>query len=405
MKNSKHRILTTHVGSLVRTPELVELLIRDRLGEPPDSETYEKTLREGERDVVRRQAEIGIDVVDDGEYGKANWITYLNERISGMEPEPAIRDLEAKAHRFWPEQERFGDFYKRYEEFESIQWLPETPSRDRYRGSQVAEYRSSVCTSRLEYKPQALQRDIANLKAGLEGVEVEEAFMPVVAPCSFELVPNHYYNSQEDYLFALAEVLSVEYKMIVDAGFLLQVDDAFLPMQRVLLFRGKPFAEYRRWAEVRMEALNRALKGIPEDRVRYHICFGSQNMPHTTDPALKDIIDLVLSANAQAYAFEASNPRHEHEWQLWRDVKLPEGKLLIPGVVGHATNIVEHPELVALRLKNFAGLVGRENILAGTDCGFSQSWNSPRVHVQVQWAKLQALVEGARLASAELRKA
>ena len=402
MKNSENRILTTHVGSLVRTPELVELMILDRLGEPVDGRTYEKALRDGVGDVVRRQAETGLDVIDDGEYGKANWITYLNERIDGMEPEPAIRVLEAKAHKFWPEQERFGDFYRRYEEFESLQWLPETPSRERYHGSQVAEYRSSFCTSALKYKPEALQRDIANFRAALEGVEVEEAFMPVVAPCSFELVPNRYYESQEDYLFALAGVLNVEYRMIVEAGFLLQVDDAFLPMQRVISFRGKDFSEYRKWAEVRMEALNQALEGIPEDRVRYHICFGSQNMPHTSDPALRDIIDLVLTAQAQAYCFEASNPRHEHEWQLWRDVKLPEGKLLIPGVIGHATNIVEHPELIALRLKNFAGLVGKENVLAGTDCGFSQSWNSPRVHVQVQWAKLQALVEGARLASKEL---
>lgn len=404
MKNSENRILTTHVGSLVRTPELVELMIRDRLGETVNMDTFEMVLRDGVREVVKKQAEIGLDVIDDGEYGKANWITYLNERIAGMEPEPAIRDLEAKAYRFWPEQDRFGDFYKRYDEFESVQWLPETPSRERYHGSQVAEYRGSICTARLEYRPEALLRDIGNLKAALEGLEVEEAFMPVVAPCSFELVPNHYYDTQEDYLFALAEVLSVEYRMIVDAGFLLQVDDAFLPMQRVLQFRDRPFAEYRKWAEVRMEALNRALAGIPEERVRYHICFGSQNMPHTTDPALADIIDLVLMARAQAYAFEASNPRHEHEWQLWRDVKLPEGKLLIPGVVGHATNIVEHPELIALRLENFAGLVGRENVLAGTDCGFSQSWNSPRVHEQVQWAKLQALVEGARLASEALWK-
>lgn len=404
MKNSKNRILTTHVGSLVRTPELVEYMIRDRLGEVVNMETFEQALRDGVRDVVRRQAEIGLDVIDDGEYGKANWITYLNERIAGIEPDPDVRELEARAWKFWPEQERFCDFYKRYEEFESVQWLPETPSRERYHGSQVAEYRSSVCTSKLEYKPEALLRDIDNFKAALGEVEVEEAFMPVVAPCSFELVPNRYYDSQEDYLFALAEVLSVEYRMIVDAGFLLQVDDAFLPMQRVLQFRDKPFADYRKWAELRMEALNGALEGIPEDRVRYHICHGSQNMPHTTDPALGDIIDLVLKAGAQAYAFEASNPRHEHEWQIWKDVKLPEGKLLIPGVVGHATNIVEHPELIALRLKNFADLVGRENVLAGTDCGFSQSWNSPRVHVQVQWAKLQALVEGARLASVDLWK-
>jgi 5-methyltetrahydropteroyltriglutamate--homocysteine methyltransferase len=173
-------------------------------------------------------------------------------------------------------------------------------------------------------------------------------------------------------------------------------------MQRFLMFRDKDFSAYRQWAQLRMEALNHALKGIPEDRVRYHICFGSQNIPHTTDPDLRDIIDIVLMANAQAFAIEASNPRHEHEWELWQDVELPDGKLLIPGVIGHGTNIVEHPELIAQRLKNFAGLVGRENVIAGSDCGFSQSWNSPRVHASVQWAKLDALVEGARLASAAL---
>ncbi len=402
MKNSDKRILTTHVGSLVRTPELVELMIRDRLGETVDRDEYEAALREGVREVVQKQAQAGVDVIDDGEYGKANWITYLSERIGGMEPEPAVRELESKASRFWPEQDRYGDFYKRYEEYESMQWLPETPSRERYHGSQVAEYRNCYCASKLEYKQEALERDIENFSSALAEVGVEEAFMPVVAPCSVELVTNRYYDTQEDYLFALADVLSVEYRMIVEAGFLLQVDDAFLPMQRVLLFRDRDFSEYRRWAELRMEALNHALEGIPEEKVRYHVCFGSQNMPHTSDPSLKDIIDLVLKARAQAYVFEASNPRHEHEWQIWRDVALPDGKILIPGVIGHATNIVEHPELIALRLKNFAGLVGRENVIAGSDCGFSQSWNSPRVHAQVQWAKLEALVEGARLASREL---
>jgi 5-methyltetrahydropteroyltriglutamate--homocysteine methyltransferase len=401
MQASDTRIRTTHVGSLVRTPELVELMIKNRLGEPVDEPTYEKALRAGVRDVVKRQADIGIDTVDDGEYGKINWITYLCDRIGGLESVTPPEELEGK---IWPEQERFGDFYQRYAEFESTQWLPDSPSRSRYHGGQIAEYRNLVCSSALKYKPELLQRDIENFTAALDEVEVDEAFMPVVAPCSMELTPNEHYGTQEEYLFALADALSVEYRMIVDAGFILQVDDAILPMQRFMLFQGKDFAEYRRWAELRMEALNQALKGIPEDRIRYHICFGSQNVPHTADPNLRDIIDLVLMANARAYSIEASNPRHEHEWQIWRDVRLPEGKILIPGVVGHATNIVEHPELIALRLKNFAELVGRENVIAGSDCGFSQSWNSPRVHVQVQWAKLAALVEGARLASRQLWK-
>ncbi len=401
MKDSDDRIRTTHVGSLIRTPELVELMIRDRLGERIDEQAYEEALRDGVRAAVKRQADIGVDAIDDGEYGKSNWITYLCDRIGGLELVKAPEDLEGK---IWPEQERFGDFYQRYAEFESTQWLPDAPSRERYRGSQIAEYRNAVCTSALKYKPASLERDIRNFKAALEEVEVDEAFMPVVAPCSMEITPNQHYRTQEDYLFALADTLRDEYRMIVDAGFILQVDDAILPMQRFMLFQGKDFAEYRQWAELRMEALNHALKGIPEDRVRYHICFGSQNVPHTSDPNLRDIIDIVLTAKAQAYSIEASNPRHEHEWQIWQDVKLPEGKILIPGVVGHATNIVEHPELIALRLKNFAELVGRENVIAGSDCGFSQSWNSPRVHVQVQWAKLEALVEGTRLASRQLWK-
>jgi 5-methyltetrahydropteroyltriglutamate--homocysteine methyltransferase len=400
MKNSDTRIRTTHVGSLVRTPELVELMIKKRLGEPVDERAYERALEDGVRDVVKRQAEIGIDVIDDGEYGKINWITYLCDRIGGLEPQRT----EAAEGSIWPEQQRFGEFYQRYGEFESMQWLPKTPSRHRYHGGQIEEYMNVACTSALKYKPEPLERDIRNFKAALQEIEVDETFMPVVAPCSMEITPNRYYKTQEEYLFAIADALSVEYRMIVDAGFILQVDDAILPMQRFMTFQGVEFAEYRKWATVRMEALNHALKGIPEDQVRYHICFGSQNVPHTTDPNLRDIIDLVLMANARAYSIEASNPRHEHEWQIWRDVKLPGGKILIPGVIGHATNIVEHPELIALRLKSFADLVGRENVIAGSDCGFSQSWNSPRVHVQVQWAKLESLVEGARLASKYLWK-
>ena len=401
MRRSEGRIRTTHVGSLVRTPELVELMIRRWLGEPDDPAAYEEALRAGVSDVVRRQTGVGIDVVNDGEFGKSNWITYISERMTGITRSERAPRPDAT---IWPEQDRFGEFYHRYSEYESVQWLPDTPSRDQYRGRQLEEYSTWECTGALGYNPGPLERDIANLSAAVDdlGAEVEEAFMPVVAPCSLEICRNHHYATQEEYLFALADALAVEYRMIVDAGFLLQVDDAMLPMQRFQRFREASEVEYRRWAEVRVEALNHALAGIPEDRVRYHICFGSQNVPHTTDPDLRDIIDLILRADAQAYSIEACNPRHEHEWQMWRDVDLPDGKILIPGVVGHATNVVEHPELVALRLKNFADLVGRENVVAGTDCGFSQSWNSPRVHEQVQWAKLATMVEGARIASDEL---
>jgi 5-methyltetrahydropteroyltriglutamate--homocysteine methyltransferase len=375
-------------------------MIKNYLGESVGQQQYEQALKDGVNDVVKTQAETGIDVIDDGEFGKINWVTYLCERLNGLERVAVEPDVKRRI--IWPEQERYGDFYRVHNQYESIQWLPDTPSKSRYDGTQTIDYANVRCTSALEYDPEPLQRDIDNFKAALQNVEVEEAFIPVVAPCSIERTPNKHYDTQEAFLFALADALSDEYRMIVDAGFIVQVDDAILPMQYFLQFRARGMEAYHKWAEVRIEALNHALKGIPEDRIRYHICFGSQNIPHTTDPDLKDIIDLVLKVNAQAYCIEACNPRHEHEWQIWQDVKLPEGKILIPGVIGHATNIVEHPELIALRIRNFANLVGRENVMAGSDCGFSQGWNSPRVHSQVQWAKLESLVEGARLASRQL---
>jgi 5-methyltetrahydropteroyltriglutamate--homocysteine methyltransferase len=401
MKNSNDRILTTHVGSLVRTPRIVEMHIQKYLGEEVASTDYEQALSEGVAEVVGHQAKIGIDVIDDGEYGKLNWIAYLGQRLKGMvTTELRMEGDEGAA--FWPEQERFGEFYKTYHRIESNQWLPNTPSLSRYTGNQMSDYQNLVCRGALEYDPAPLRRDIANLKSALNGTPVTEAFMPVVAPGSIEVIRNEYYKTQEDYLFALAAELNKEYRLIVDAGFVLQVDDAVVPATYYYQFRDRPLAEYLAWAELRIEALNRALAGIPEDRVRYHICFGSQNIPHTTDPNLRDIVGLLLAVKAQGYSIEACNPRHEHEWRIWRDVKLPAGKLLLPGVISHATNIVEHPEVIAMRIANFASLVGRENVIASSDCGFSQGWNSPRVHSQVQWAKLESLVEGARIASREL---
>ena len=221
----------------------------------------------------------------------------------------------------------------------------------------------------------------------------------MAAPCSVEASrANNYYRTEEEYLFAIADALKEEYRAIVAAGLLLQVDDAWLPAQYARMLPQASMADYRRYVHLTIEALNHALEGIPEDRVRYHICWGSQNVPHIWDVPLADIIDLVLRVKAQAYAIEAANPRHEHEWEVWQHTTLPDGKILIPGVISHATNVVEHPRLVAQRLQNFARCVGRENVIAGTDCGFSQNWNLARVHPEVQWAKLEALVEGARLA-------
>jgi 5-methyltetrahydropteroyltriglutamate--homocysteine methyltransferase len=381
----------------VRTPEIVEVMIAQELDRPYDAGAFQRDLRAGVQAVVRRQAEAGVDVISDGEYGKNGWIQYVTERLKGLVPVPGNP---YRNEGRWPEPERFGDFYREHVRWEPMQWIPEAPSKADYQGTTRSML--YACNGPLAYKPEPLERDIANFKDALKGVGVEEAFMPVVAPCSVEALANNYYPTQEDFLFAVADALAVEYRMIVEAGFVLQVDDAILPMQAFLLMRGKSMEEYHRWAEPRIEALNHALKGIPEERVRYHICWGSQNIPHTTDPALRDIVDLVLKVNAQAYSIEAANPRHEHEWKVWEDVKLPAGKILIPGVISHATNIVEHPELVAMRLANFASLVGRENVIGGTDCGFSQFWNLVRVHPQIQWAKLEALAEGAQLASRQL---
>ncbi|MDH3421299.1 MAG: epoxyalkane--coenzyme M transferase, partial [Gammaproteobacteria bacterium] len=262
----------------------------------------------------------------------------------------------------------------------------------------------SVCVGPIEYTGQAaLQRDIDNFKAALGAVEVEEGFLPVAAPAS--AIPdrkNEYYASDEECMLAVAEAMRTEYRMIVDAGLLVQVDDARAAVTFDRMVPPASFEEYRNWLALHMEALNHALEGIPPERVRYHVCWGSWPGPHASDVELKQIVDLILSVNAGAYCLENANPRHEHEWRVWEDVKLPEGKILIPGVISHATNIVEHPELIAERITRIAKLVGRENVIGGTDCGFAQGPFHRRVHPSIMWAKLGALVEGAALASASL---
>lgn len=397
MRRSTDRVLTTHVGSLVRTPEIVADMLAAERGEGAGDRTINEHLREGVADVVRRQAAAGVDVVSDGEYGKRGWTQYVADRLEGLEFQELEADEGPQSH--GSDRERFADFYATYNRLEQTMWMPpegQTPTRPGRFGW--------VCIGPIRYKGQsAVQRDIENFKAALDGAEVEEAFMPVVAPCSVETSrPNRYYPTSEGFLFAVADALREEYRAIVEAGFILQVDDAWLPMKYSMMPPDSTREDYRRWAQVRIDALNAALDGIPEDRVRYHICWGSQNVPHTQDVPLRDIVDLVLSVRAGAYCIEAANPRHEHEWQVWQHVALPDGKILIPGVVTHSTNVVEHPELVAWRLENFARLVGRENLIAGTDCGFSQNWNLIRVHSSVQWAKLESLVEGARIASERL---
>jgi len=388
MKQSTDRILTTHVGSLIRPQALQDILRAKQGGQSYDHAAYENCLKQSVADVVRRQAEIGVDVVSDGEFGKAiSWNQYVVERLSGFELRaipPGFRPGTPGADRT-----RFKEFYAELDVREPM-----------------ANAKMVACVGPVKYIGQEiLRRDIDNFKAALKGVKVVEAFMPVVAPSS--VLPDRkdeYYKGEEEWLSAVTAAMRTEYRMIVDAGFILQIDDARAATAFDRMVPPGTFEEYRRWLAKFVESLNHALEGIPEDRVRYHVCWGSWPGPHVSDVALKDIVDLILKVRAGAYVIESANPRHEHEWQVWKNVKLPEGKVLIPGVISHATNVVEHPELIAERITRFANLLGRENVIAGTDCGFAQGTFYRRVHPTVMWAKFEALVEGARLASKQLWK-
>jgi 5-methyltetrahydropteroyltriglutamate--homocysteine methyltransferase len=398
-------IPVTHAGSLIRPPELLAFLAARERGEAIDQAAYEECLREAVADVVRRQVEVGIDILDDGEMGKSSWITYLYERVSGIEARPA----QPRGKTMLPpsrDRQAFPGAYAALDALDAAATLEivfagaDGASADRALPGRAATW---VCTGPLRYDGTALDRDIANLKAALAGREDVEGFLPVVAPASAYWLTNEHYASDEEFVFALADVLHEEYRAVIEAGLLVQVDDAVLMHEAdTMLSRGQSFAEYRTWAGLRVDALNYALRGLPEERVRYHVCWGSWHGPHAFDPPLRDVVDLVLAVHAGAYAIEQANPRHEHEWRVWEEVTLPEGKKLIPGVVTHHTNVVEHPELVAQRLTRLANVVGRENVLAGTDCGFAQGAFIRRVHPEIQWAKLAALSEGAALASRQL---
>lgn len=386
MKHSSARILTTHVGSLVRPPDLVEIFRAKESGQPYDQQQLATRVQSAVTEAVRQQAEAGIDVPSDGEYGKPNFSGYVNERLSGFEHRER-HPQESPILNWGRDRKAFLDFYQEYE--------------STMRGVSA---RPVVCTGPITYVGQAaVQRDIETFHRALTGVQVEEAFLPAVAPGTIEgQRRNAYYPTAEAYLYAIADAMHEEYKAIVDAGFLLQIDDPRVVVQYDMIDPAPSVEDYRKFAALRIEALNHALRGIAPERVRYHLCWGSWHGPHSTDFPLQDIVDLVLQVRAGAYSVEAANPRHEHEWQVWETVKLPDGKVLIPGVVAHTTNTVEHPELVAWRIMNFARLVGRENVIAGTDCGFSQGAFVPRVHASIMWAKLQALAAGARLATRRL---
>ncbi len=374
MRRSEKRILTTHVGSLIRPPELKALA---QSGKDNPEAVHRATA-----DIVRKQAAIGLDIISDGEFGKSSWSNYVLSRITGFEIRP---------HQLHP-----------------VEWL----GRDLQRfGEVIAREMPSVlagrpveaCVSPIEYRGNAaIRRAIANFQEALTGATVEEGFLTAVAPAStaYDGV-NEFYPSDKDYIFAVAEALRQEYLEIYNAGLLLQVDDAVLANMYDHLVQQSP-ARYLEWAQLRVDALNHALRGIPEDRIRYHVCFGSWHVPHLADAPLEDIVDLIVQLRAGAYSIEAANPRHEHECRDWQGGRLPKGRILIPGVVTHHTTTVEHPRLVADRIIRYAKLVGPENVIAGTDCGFAQLDVIERVPEPVMWAKFEALVAGAALASKEL---
>ncbi len=381
MKRSTTRILTTHVGSLPRPKQLLDLMrnILDRRGDEGD---YEDALRQAVIDAVRQQVARGIDVVTDGEQSKTGFSRYITDRLDGFEPRPRLA-----GSGFSPEVDDFPEYYEQY-------------FRRAMYGGAVAQPMSLECVGPVSYRGlDQVQRDVANLKEATRGSEVEDAFMPAVAPSG--VGRNAYYDSDEEYFFAVADALHTEYRAIVDAGFVLQVDDPFL--SELFSYSLLPKDECLERGELYVAAVNRALNGIPPEQVRYHTCYGINEGPRVHDAPIAELLPLILKINAGAYSFEAANARHEHEYHAWEKARLPSDKVLVPGVITHASSIVEHPELVAERLERFARIVGRENVIAGADCGFSsQATYNPEVHPKIVWAKFDALSEGARIASQRL---
>ncbi len=402
MRTSTDHILTSHVGSLPRPDELIEANRAREEGKGIEPAAFAATLRTAVHDVVHHQKRVGIDVPGDGEFGKSvghrvnygAWWNYVFLRLGGLRLDGPSLDYVT------PRQARPGE----------IVLLNAVRRRDRVRFAEAYTDRESgvfmgprpttgpVCVGPLNYIGQdAIKTDIENFKAALAAAGVEEGFMTSVAPGSAYRIPNEHYQSDEEFLYAWAEAMREEYKAIVEAGLILQLDDPATATGWDMIDPEPSVEEYQKFTMVRIEALNHALRGLPEDRIRFHLCWGSWHGPHTTDIPMRDIVEVMLRVNAGAYSFEAGNVRHEHEWKVWQDVKLPDGKIILPGVVSHATNVVEHPELVADRILRFANLVGRERVIASTDCGLGG-----RVHPQIAWAKLEALAQGAALASKQL---
>jgi 5-methyltetrahydropteroyltriglutamate--homocysteine methyltransferase len=379
VQRSETRFLTTHTGSLIRPDTLV--------GEPrPDADAgphpeYERALAAAVAGVVARQRDVGLDVVNDGEFGKSSWSAYVLERISGFEVRPdRLKPLDWLGR----DRTRFPGFFTNN---------PEMPVA-------LTGAPAEVCVGPIKYTGlDQVHRDLANLTAASAGYRDGEVFFTSVAPASTAYQGiNEYYGSDEEYIYAIADALRQEYLAIHEAGFLLQVDDAVLAnMYDHLAEQGEE--TYRRWAQLRVEALNHALAGIPADRIRYHVCFGSWHVPHVADAPLEALLPFILQVRAGAYSIEAANPRHEWEWEVWEQARVPDGKILIPGVITHHTTTVEHPRLVAQRLERFARIVGPESVIGGADCGFAQAAAIKRTHPEVMWAKFDSLVAGAQIAS------
>ena len=398
------RILTSHAGSLPRPEDLVALNFERIEGRFSDEDAYQLKLTQAVEEVVARQCEIGIDLVNDGEYGHSmghrydygSWWTYVFQRLGGLElvQTPALEIAQARpkpgqlALASFAERRDWNEFADAYGDPSSGCALPTPP--------EIAP----VCRGPITYLGQeAIQHDIANFKAALASQGLDTGFLNSVAPGSCARFGNEYYENDEELIYACADAMREEYQAIIDAGLTLQLDDPAIAENWDQIVPEPSVEDYKRFTMVRVEALNYAIRDLPPDRIRFHLCWGSWHGPHVTDIPMADIVDVLLQINAGAYSFEAANVRHEHEWRVWREVELPEGKRILPGVVSHSTNVVEHPQLVADRIAHFAEGVGAENVIASTDCGLGG-----RVHPQVAWAKLQSLADGARLASAQLSR-
>jgi 5-methyltetrahydropteroyltriglutamate--homocysteine methyltransferase len=397
MKRSTERILTTHVGSLVKPDDLQEMITAKDSGQPHDEQALAKRVSSAIGEVVRRQAQAGIDIVNDGEFSKSSWGAYFRGRLTNVEARPGPRSTPGMIYD--REAERFPDWFEWARAGGGPGFSYVYRAHNAAKGRTNSPIQGAYCTGPLKYVGQAeVQADIANLKDAATSVKVEELCMTALAPPIMSyFLKNEYYPNERDFLFAIAEAMNEEYRAIADSGIVLQLDEPQVATAWHYLTK-MSVEDYRKYLDVAVEALNVALRGIPEDRVRIHVCWGSTHHPHTDDIPLEDILDIILKVKVGADSFEASNPRHDHEWQVWKDIKLPDGKILIPGVIGHFTDMIEHPRLVAERLVKYAGVVGKENVIAGVDCGLGT-----RVGTEsILWAKFEAMAEGARIASQQL---